>query len=515
MPRPMMKWVFALALVVACGGSRGHQTTPTAPRLVVLMVIDQWPEWSFEAKRSAFQAGFVRLVTEGEWYVGRYPTASTLTGPGHALLGTGETSSRSGIVANEWWDRDSSAVVRAVNGEDGAVTAKWLRVPGLADRMAAARSGGKAVSVSLKARSAILPLGRAGTPIWYDSKTGAWATVGAPPPWLAAFTQGHSVAARARQVWQPLDAAEVAALSGVADDQPGELGIHGLGPTFPHDLAQTGERANEAITAMPLGDELVFDTALAAIRGEQLGSDQTPDLLVISLSAHDVIGHAWGHESREMWDEELRLDQQLGKFLDELDNMVGVGAWSLIATSDHGGSPLPEHGGGGRIVNETVREAANNAAAAVLGPGRWIDYAGYPNIYFSKAMLAKPQRELASAVQRVESALRSFPGIQDVGRVADVSGPCDSRSAKQRALCLTFDPERSGDLYFLPKPGWITHSAATPLATSHGSLHDYDQLVPLIVLSSDRKRHPPQSRPGAMVEMTRVAAMVRAQLGVP
>lgn len=504
----------AFALVVGCAGSRGRDTGPVAPRLVVFMVIDQWPEWAFEAKRSAFQGGFARLVSEGDWYVGRYPSAATITGPGHALLGTGEPPVRSGIIANEWWHRDRGVAVGAVQGEDGAVTVKWLRAPGLGEKVEAARSGGKAVSVSLKARSAILTLGRAGLPIWYDPKTQGWATLGAPPAWLATWTQSHPVAAQAR-TWQPLDPARVAALSGVDDDQPGELGIHGFGSTFPHDPAQTGSHANEAIVAMPAGDELVLDTAVAAIRGEQLGSDRSPDLLVISLSAHDVIGHAWGHESWEMWDEELRLDQQLGRFLDELDRTVGAGAWSMIVTSDHGGSPLPERVGGGRIANEQVREAANNAAVAVLGPGQWIDYASYPNVYFSKAMLAKPQRELTSATQRVINALRSFPGIEEVGRVADVAGPCDKHSGKQLALCLTFDPERSGDLFFLPKPGWITHTADSPLATSHGSLHDYDQLVPVIVLPPGRKRHPAQARPGAVIDMTRVAGMVRDQLAIP
>lgn len=510
-----MKHILALVLVSACAGSTGHKTGPEAPRLVVLMVIDQWPEWSFEAKRPAFQAGFARLLAEGEWRVGRYPTAATITGPGHALLGTGEPSARSGIVANEWWRRDQGAVLGAVQSEDGSPTAKWLRAPGLGEKLAAARTGGKAVSVSLKPRSAILALGKAGTPIWYDPKTQAWATLGAPPAWLTAWSQSHPIAARAGEVWKPVDAARIASLSGVDDAAPGEVGIYGFGATFPHDPAQTGTHAHEAVVAMPLGDELVFDTAIAAIRGEQLGSDRLPDLLVISLSSHDVIGHGWGHESQEMWDEELRLDQQLGRFLGRLDETIGADKWTMIVTSDHGGSPLPERVGGGRITNEQVREAANNAAAAVLGPGQWIDWAGYPSIYFSKAMLAKPERELASAVQRIANALRSFPGIEEVGRVKDVAGTCDKRAGNALDLCQTFDVERSGDMFFLPKPGWITHNAKDPLATSHGSLQQYDQLVPVIVLPAGRKSHPPQVRPSAaVVEMTRVAPMVWSQLAI-
>lgn len=506
------------AVVAACAGVRGRDGGQSAladkPKLVVLLVIDQWPEWSFEVKRPALRAGFARLVSEGQWYVGRHPSAATLTAPGHALLGTGEPPVRSGIVANEWWRRNLNASLAAVQSEDGAPTAKWLRVPGLGDRIAASPTGGKAVAVSLKSRAAILPLGHAGLPIWYDTKTQDWTTRGTRPPWLVAWAQAHPIAARASAAWTPLDPSHIAALAGVDDAQPGEVGPYGFGPTFPHDPSQIAH-PHDALLAMPLGDELVFDTAVAAIRGEQLGADRTPDLLVISLSAHDLIGHGWGHESQEMWDAELRLDRRLGQFLDELDRLVGVGAWSLIATSDHGASPMPEKLGGGRITYEQLQAAANDAAASVLGPGTWIESARYPSIYFSKAMLAQPPGELASAAKRIMNALRSFPGIEEVDWVANVSGPCDKRTGHALELCLAFDPERSGDLFYLPKSGWVTQAAAERMATSHGSLHNYDQLVPLIILPPGRTQHPAAVTPSGVIEMTQVAGMIAKQLGIP
>jgi hypothetical protein len=499
------------AAVVACASFPSQGSAPTNPRLVILLVIDQWPEWSFEAKRPAFRAGFARMVSEGQRYVGRHPSAATLTAPGHALLGTGEPPVRSGIIANEWWHRDLEMSLASVQDEDGNTTVKWLRVPGLGDSVAGARRGGKAVAVSLKARAAILPLGQRGVPIWYDAKARSWTTTGATPPWLLAWNQSHPVGAREQDVWTPLSS--VAALAGVDDDQPGEVGEYGFGPTFPHDPSQTA-KPNEAIQAMPLGDELVLDTALAAIRGEHLGADSNPDLLVISLSAHDLIGHGWGHESREMWDAELRIDQWLGDFFQALDRLVGARRWSVIATSDHGGSPLPEKLGGGRMTYEQIQQAANNAATAVLGPGEWIESARYPNIYFSKAMLAQPQREIASAAKRVIFALQAFPGIENVDWVANVTGQCDRRAGQARALCQTFDPERSGELFYLPKPGWITQSAKEPLATSHGSLHDYDRLVPLIIFPSGSKQASASPAPLGEVDMTRVADIVRKQLGL-
>src|SRR5678816_3070349 len=144
-------------------------------------------------------------------------------------------------------------------------------------------------------------------------------------------------------------------------DRPGEVGEKGFGATFPHDPHTTKNPA-DAIYAMPLGNDVVLETALAAIDGEQLGADAATDLLFVSLSANDYIAHGWGHESWEAWDSLLRLDSELAKFLDELDKKVGAKNWAMVVTSDHGAAPLPELTGGGRMSFEQLETAANNAA---------------------------------------------------------------------------------------------------------------------------------------------------------
>ena len=511
---PVMSRLAPIALVIACT----HPTTPTQrattahqPRLVVLLVIDQLPEWAFEAKRPALTGGFARLLTEGEWHVGRHPSAATLTAPGHALLGTGEPTAHSGILANKWWHREVARELESTRDADGNETRAWLRVPGLGDAIAT-RPGAKAVAISLKDRAAILPLGHRGEAIWYDKALPGWTSL-APIAWLADWNHAQPIAAHLHDAWTPLDRARLAELSGTVDDQPGEVGDKGLGPTFPHAADRTPDPA-DAIFAMPLGNDLVLDTATHAIEVEQLGADDTPDLLVISLSAYDYIGHGWGHESWEAWDATLRLDARLATFLADLDRLV-PGRWSMIVTSDHGASPLPERARGGRITFEALQLAANNAATAVLGPGTWIDNAHYPNVFFSKAMLAQPKGELASAEKRVIFGLRAFPGIAQVGRVADYAGHCETRTGDAFALCLTFDPERSGDLFYLPAPGWILHGADEHAATSHGSLHDYDRLVPVILLDPERRPHAPPDQPGSTIEMVRIAPMLAHWLGVP
>ena len=514
-----------LAALAACAGPAaapraGGRTTPveSAPpdpstRLVVLVVLDQWPEWAFEAKRPALHGGFERLLAEGAWHVGRYPSAATVTGPDHALLGTGQVPARSGIVADEWWHRDSRQLLEAVHDEDGTISPKWLRVTGLGDAIAAAKHGGEAVDVALKPRAALLPLGRHGVSIWYDTTKAAWTSLHAPA-WLAGWNRAHPIAEHLHDVWTPSDPARLAQLSGVPDDQPGEVGCEGLGPTFPHDPQKT-HAPGKALLAMPIGNDLVLDLATHAIEAEHLGRHAAPDLLVIALSAHDYIGHGWGQESWEMWDAELRLDARLDRLLGDLDRLVGAGRWAMIVTGDHGASPLPERVGGGRLTSGEILAAANNAAAAVLGSGTWIDDAHFPSLYESPAMLAQPKSELVSAEKHVMAALRALPGIERVGRVADLAGHCDARRGDDRALCLAFDRERSGELFYMPARGWILEDKE-PAATAHGSLHDYDRDVPVIVLAPRRSRHAPAAAPlPGDFAMTDIAPLLARWLGVP
>lgn len=487
-------------------------TAAPAPGLVVLLIIDQFPEWSLERKRPALTRGFARLFAEGEWRVGRHPSAATLTGPGHALLGTGETPDRTGIIANEWWSRELGRAVRAAEDETGHASSKWLRVPGLGDAVAAANTGAKAVAVALKSRAAVLPLGHHGLAIYYDSQTASFASYRGAAPWLAAHVRAHPVEPRLVP-WQPRDPARLAELSGVVDARPGEVGEKGFGPTFPHDPKATALPA-DAVHAMPLGNELVLETALAAIDGEQLGADDAIDLLVVSLSAHDYIAHGWGHESWEAWDSELRLDEALDHFLAELDRKVGPKRWAMILTSDHGGSPLPETLGGGRYTDEQIKAAANQAAALELGPGEWIAYANLPAMYLSKAALAQDPKALAKAKKKIGFALRAFPGLAFTAGLDAVAGRCDEREGDARVLCRSFDPERSGDFVYLPARGWIIEEETERLATAHGSLHDYDRDVPVLLLPFDRTPHAPAQAPGPELSLGDIAPLLARWLGV-
>ncbi len=497
------------AIVAPSAGTLAPGTA--VPKLVVLLVIDQLPAWSFTAKRSALTGGFDRLLREGEWHTGQHPSAATTTAPGHSLLGTGEPSSVTGIVGNSWWDRDAQMMVESVRDSKKAVTSAYLRVPALGDAMAAANAtravAGKAVAVSLKDRASILPLGRAGIPVWYDAKAVAWTST-ASLPWLAAYNRSHPIRARLAEVWTPLEPDRIATLTGVVDAAPGELGDRGFDSTFPHDPGATKDPAR-AVYAAPLGNELVLDLASAAIEAEALGADDVPDLLVVSLSAYDYIGHAWGHESWEAWDALLRADRRLDEFLAELDAKIGAGSWAMIATSDHGASPMPT----GVVTYTQIKDAANKAAATELGGGEWIADAHFPSVYLTRAALAA--RDRAKAMRKIVFALRSFPGLARVERTSDFAGRCETRTGDAQRLCWTIDPQRSGEIIYIPRAGWIVGPSEEPHATAHGSLNAYDQEVPLILVPPGRTPHAALERPStATIPMVRVAPILASWLGI-
>jgi hypothetical protein len=372
-----------------------------------------------------------------------------------------------------------------------------MRVPGLGDSIAAkaAATGttAKAVALAMKERAAILPLGHHGTAIWYSAKTVDWLS-NAAPRWLAEWNQSKPISLHLHHVWEPLDADRLRRVTGRRDGQPGEVGDSGLTATFPHRLDQSSSPAN-ALLATPLGNQLLLETAQAAIVGENLGYDADRDLLVISLSSYDYVAHAWGHESWELWDTAIRLDRQLADLLDSLDRLVGAGRWAMLVTSDHGGSPLPELANGGRMQFEQVEQLANKAASTILGEGSWIADPKSPTLFLSEAARAQPPEKIAAVLDAILAALRAAPAIAIAERTSDFAGNCAARSGDDQVICLALDAELSGEIFYAPKRGWILEERKEPMATSHGTLYDYDRQVPIITLPFGRAAHRPVRPP--------------------
>jgi predicted AlkP superfamily pyrophosphatase or phosphodiesterase len=550
--RPSQLVAMGLAVVVAAplgckkDDDRPVATKPSKPvaapaqnfKLVVIVIVDQLPSWTFTSDAALMKGGIGRLLSSGAYFVeAEFPYAATYTAPGHAAIGTGATPAVNGILANSWFRKDLNRRASAVadpdattfvlagepptEKQDGA-SAKSLLVEGVADVLRAQKPGAKSVAVGLKQRASILMLGQLpDLALWYDPDQPAMTTssyyVDAPPDWLVALAKDQPVSRFFDYEWTPLDADLLEQTCVGPDDGPGEGKNEGLDTTFPHPLKGL-ERVSRALRATPAGTELVLDSALAALEGEGLGADATTDLLAVTLSSHDYAGHYWGQESWERLDLLLQLDISLGKFFDQLDEKVGKNQYAVILTSDHGAAPMVERSvkqgkDAHRITHEMLKKAANTAANTILGPGEWVADFAAGTVYLSGKFDGLPSDKRSRALDAIVTGLRKAEGVGYAKRTDEFGGQnCDDmKDPLDKLACRAIRPGRSGAVYCAPGHYSLTSSHIHKSGTGHGSPNPEDRVVPVIV--SVPGLAPSVERD--VVSMLRVAPTIAKMLGVP
>lgn len=549
--------VLGVVLFAACAGRPSVAPAP-APRLVVLIVVDQLPSWAFERARPSFRGGFARLLRDGAYVrAAELPYANPFTATGHATIGTGAPPNVHGVIGNSWFRRDEQQVRPAEYDPDGlafavgpslggalttddAASSRALRVDGIADVLRRATlDRARSVSIALKARAAAFMAGRhPELAIWYEEAAGGMTTshgfARELPAWLGDHARSHPVQRFFSASWEPLDGALLARETGIPDDAPGEGSVHGLERTFPHRLADSDAPAR-AVLHTPYGDEIVMETALAALTAMELGADEIPDLLAISFSARDYAGHLWGPDSWEALDLTLRLDRALGKLFDELDRRLGRAGWAVVLTSDHGATPVVERSatsGGRRITSAEISAAVEQVLARRLGAGPWVSQVVSGNIYLSAAFERVGGEARADALTAAAHAIRQLPGIAAAERVDQLLGQppgqrpgqppgqppgkpsggapadaCDARSGLERAICLSLVDGQSGELYVVPEAGSLISDYRT--GTHHDAPFDDNRQVPILVMAPGLA---PQAGTGSLLQ---VAPTLAALLRVP
>ena len=470
-----------------------------APKLVVIIAVDQLRGDYLERYGARFTGGFKRLTTEGAWFQrAAYPYLNTVTCAGHATIGTGTLPYRHGLILNQIYDRaakqspyctaDPTVKDFSFNGLPPPAVGNspaMLLQPTLGDVVKRERSG-RVVSLSLKPRSAIMLAGHKADAItWFDDR-GGWLTspaFGPPNEKLGAYIAAHPIDGDAGKIWErmlPVDAYQF------EDAAVGERGTGGWTSTFPHPLGAPGPGGDGRFytrwQASPYADEYLGRMAAALADSMQLGAGETMDFLAVSFSSLDSVGHNFGPRSHEVQDMLLRLDLTIGRLLDALDARVGKGRYVLGLSADHGVAEVPEQvSDSGRIVSSAVREALEKRLTAVLGPGPHVASVNYTDIYLT-AEAAKRVKEDAKVRAAALDALKAFPGMAhafhgDELRTAEAR---TSRDPIRRAAALSYHADRSGDLIVVPKERWLQSSSAT----THGTLYSYDQHVPVIVFGA-------------------------------
>jgi predicted AlkP superfamily pyrophosphatase or phosphodiesterase len=482
-----MKKVLAVVLALsslAASQAPAPRAQTSEIRLVLLIAVDQFRYDYLTRFRSDFTGGFKRLLTDGAVFTDanleHYPTVTAI---GHATMLTGATPSVSGIIGNDWYDRETGTqvqsitdtTVKAVGAPDAAAASpRRLLVSTVGDELKLADSAPKGseraprvIGMSLKDRSAVMPAGRgADAAYWLDTKSGAFvsSTYYMPdvPKWVRAFNDRHLADSHLGQDWTPLSPPAVS-----LKQMPKER----------------GQPFYEAVFGSPFGNDLLLEFATDALTQERMGQRGVTDLMSVSFSSNDSVGHAYGPESPQVRDIAIRTDRVIGQLLERVDKAVGLQHTLIALTADHGVAPLPENltarsMPGGRMPNKELFGAIQKGLEAKFGPGEWLastagssPYLNYTLINQKKLNPDEVRRVAADAALAVPHVARVYTRDQllrgDVG---------DDRIG--RRVVRGFNVQRSGDLEIILEPYWMRSASGT----THGSPYNYDSHIPLVIM---------------------------------
>ena len=461
------------------------------PTLVVLITVDQMRPEYFTRFEPQLTGGLRRLWRGGAVFTNAFQDhAITETAPGHASTLSGRYPAHTGIVTNSSGVLDPQAPLVASDGPPaspfrfrGSTLTDWLRVKDARTR---------ALSVSRKDRGAILPLGRAEQSVfWYDAGTngvGGFTTsryyADTLPSWVSAFNARNPVSRWAGAAWTPL-------LPDSAYREPDSVPVEHAGKdyVFPHVLPTEPRALAGELTQVPVMDSLTLALALDGVRTLGLGNGPVTDVLAVSLSTTDAVGHRYGPDSREQHDQILRLDRALGAFLDSLYATHDSARVVVALTADHGMAPFPgvrsaDPNQGAHFIDPAKLVAPVRAALAARGVDSTALRFGDGVVQVDRAAFARAGVNADSVVRAFAATLRRTPGIARAETMREVARHDTTRDAIARRWLHMIPADLDVALVVTPKPYWPWGSGSY---ASHGIPQDHDAHVPLILYGAPFK----------------------------
>jgi predicted AlkP superfamily pyrophosphatase or phosphodiesterase len=534
--------LFSVALPQQPRPARRTANTATAkasrPRLVLLIVVDQFRYDYLTRFGDLFGSrGIGRLMRDGaSWTETNFDHVPTFTAPGHAVFMTGAYPSQTGIIANEWYERETGKKVKSVTDDSTIKLAGKPGEKGYSPRRLLCSTVGdelrladgdrsKVIGISTKDRSAILPAGRrANAAYWFGTDNGNMVSstyyFTQEPVWVERFNQRHLADQWFGARWDRLlPEAEYLKRAG-KDDVPWENLDKSSNDTnyFPHVV--TGGAANasrmfyKALDYTPFANDLLVSFAEEAITNEKLGGGAETDVLTVSFSANDYVGHRFGPYSHEAMDMTLRVDRQIGTLLDFVDAHVGLRNTVVIFSADHGASPVPEQAASMNLpgrryqkaeLRQIVEEGLKARYARKDRPAT--DYIQSfsnkeateqglinSNFYLNRVALKRDGIDLDECELVVGELSMRMPGVARYFTRAQLeSDLVSSADPIARRVLHGFYPQRSGDVIVVFEPYNILFDLpddpTDPLSSAtHGSPYSYDTHVPLIIMGRDFAR---------------------------
>jgi predicted AlkP superfamily pyrophosphatase or phosphodiesterase len=507
----LVVWLLGATLAPVAAAQRSPRraaavpVASTKPKLVVIMMVDQFRYDFLERFSDLFgNDGFKRLMSGAFFTNANYDYVPTVTAAGHAAVHTGSVPAMNGVNGNIIIDPDTGKSVAFVNdptthpvtnnGVDGRVASASPRnMSGstIGDQMRLSNNfQSKVIALSQKDRAAILPGGhKPNGALWYSAAAGGFVSSDyyykELPAWAKKFNETVRPDKYFNARWErslPAEAYRRAQPSHIAEQQ------RPLGEDFPYTinggLDKPGPKFYSQFEYTPFVCDYLESFAEAAIEGEALGADDYPDLLAVSFSAPDLVGHSYGPDSPEIVDLYARLDRTVASLLKFIDRRVGMANTLIAVTGDHGVAPIPKlmemRGYTGEVIpGSSIEQAVNQALKARFGGDNWVVTFANDQLYLNHKLMAERKADPAEVERVAGDAALTVKGLAYYfTRTQIIEGRMPAGDLARR-VTNGFYRQRAGDVWLIAKPFHFFFEGF-PLATTHGSPYHYDTHVPVI-----------------------------------
>lgn len=524
---------FLSMALLGCGTASAQQSNAAAierPKLVVGIVVDQmrW-DYLYRYQKRYTDGGFKRLLGEGfSCENTMIPYVPSVTAIGHTCIYTGSVPSIHGIAGNNfvkdgkkvYCTDDDSVKPVGTTSVAALMSPRNLWVSTIGDEMKIASNGrAKVVGVALKDRASILPAGHnPNGAFWFDDQTGCFITssyyMDRLPKWVEAFNDKRLPEQYLSQKWNTLYPKNTYTES-TTDENEYENGIReGVKATLPLNLPELYKKYGYGIIRnTPFGNSLTLDMAKAAIDGEQLGADDETDLLAVSCSSTDYIGHQVGTHAIETEDTYLRLDKAIADFLTYLDSKVGKGNYLVFLSADHGAMNNAAFLQDRRIpagswdASATAKKLNHVLAKEYPEAGDIVKTVMNYQVFFNRDVIKSKQLDFDNIKQTVVNVLKEDPSVQYACDMAKASTESIPEEVKSRII-NGYNRERSGDVVIILKPNFYAHGMK---GTDHGAWNSYDTHIPLVFMGWGIK-HGATTKQTFMTDIApTIAAMLHVQ----
>ncbi len=512
-------------------GFAQNNSSSNKTKLVIGIVVDQMRYdylTRFEDKYG--DGGFKRLMYQGfNCKNNHYNYIPTYTGPGHASIYTGTTPKYHGIISNQWYDKEtkkevycaSDDKVRPVGSEsdDDKMSPRRMLSTTFADENRLfTQMQGKSIGISIKDRGAILPAGHtANAAYWFHgSGIGKWVTssyyMETLPKWVEDFNSRKNIESYLK-TWNTLYDISTYTESG-EDLNTYERGFVGKETaTLPYDLKALKDDnwGYSIIKSSPYGNTLTTDFALAAIQGEDLGQDNITDVLTISYSSTDYIGHNFGVNSKEVQDTYVRLDKDIERLLNTLDTEVGRGEYVVFLTSDHGAVNVPSYLQSvnipaGYTDNTKTKQDFSFFMATQFLSMDLVENVSNNQVFLNRQKLKELDLDLSTIQDAIVDEVISYAHI-DKAYSAKTMQTANFTHGIEYLLQNGYNQKRSGDVLVVNIPAHISYDRT---GSTHGSGLNYDTHVPLLFYGNGIRQGNTVNR----TEITDIAPTISALLGI-